>query len=136
MQLIRGLQAINYLLFQFETSSTKKKTFLHSFIVSCWGRMCNFHRDNSVSYFTVQMNKFLFELLVCSIFISFASGYSDDDAWNDYKVKANEYIKNYMKYFNRLSHIGDTWESLHEFPRRRMERQNAKRHFPHSTCRD
>lgn len=33
------------------------------------------------------MEKLLFKLLVCySILVVFVNSYSDDDAWNDYKV--------------------------------------------------
>jgi hypothetical protein len=32
------------------------------------------------------MKKFLFKFLVCFILVVFVNSYSDDDAWNDYKV--------------------------------------------------
>lgn len=46
------------------------------------------------------MIKFLFGLLVsCFILLAFASGYSDDDAWADYKVITNNYFIKSIRLF-------------------------------------
>ncbi|XP_046647106.1 ervatamin-B-like [Daphnia pulicaria] len=42
------------------------------------------------------MKKFLFKFLVCSILVVFVNSYSDDDAWNDYKLT---HKKDYTGFF-------------------------------------
>ena len=68
----------------------------------------------------------LFGLLLCSILVTFTSGFSNDDAWNDYKVKVNasNNIASHQKLYS-LFRSASTREKLHGFPRRWMERPNA-----------